>query len=263
MKHFFVVFLSVITIGCTQQPGKSNVPKSVNPEVESNVVKYEHKLDSIGKDSINISAAPDNSIFYKSSDLKDIIRHRPELVGEFIDDPEVEYEKGHLSAEELDVQQGVDYSFSSEVGQDGYYAVYAYFLRFRNGDKTFTAQRTRLIKLYSDINSIFQKLANGGTYFGHQETRIMGDAEYALTMYPKDKNDNYYAKQYDISLQKQLFTASLKQYINDELAINNYYLGKDKTGAKAELYKTVADIDGLITEYFYLKMAQRFRYAKY
>jgi len=32
---------------------------------------------------------------------------------------------------------------------------------------------------------------------------------------------------------------------------------------KAELYKTVAEIEGLITEYYYLKMAQRFQYTKY
>ncbi|MEO6633137.1 MAG: hypothetical protein ABIN13_15485, partial [Mucilaginibacter sp.] len=180
----------------------------------------------------------------------------------YTNDPEIEYAKGKLSADELDDQHGPDYSFSSEVGQDGYYSVYAYFLRLRNGDKPFATQRAKLIKLYGDINSIFEKLMGGGTYFGHQETRILGDAEYAVSLYPKNKDD-YYVKTYNIAAQKQLYIKALQQRIDDELAANSELSGKDRIATKAELYKTVSNIDGLITEYFYLKMAQQFQYTKY
>jgi len=263
MKYIFPLFLSVVIFGCKQMSDKRVVSKSISSEADSNLVKYRHKLDSIGTDSINISADPENPIFYKTADLKDIIKHRPELISEYADDPGIEYERRKLSVDELDDQKGVDYSFASEVGEDGYYAVYAYFLRFRNGDKPYETQRARLIRLYTDINSVFQKLMNGGTYFGHQETRILGDAEYAISLYPKDKNDDYYNKPYNIGAQKQLFISSLNQFIDDELKANNLYLGKDKADAKAELSKTVEEIDSLITGYFYLKMAQRYRYEKY
>lgn len=228
----------------------------------ANLATYEHKLDSIGKDSINISADPEMPIFYKTDDLKDFAKHRPELISEYVDDPAIEYARKKLSPDELDNQKGIDYSFSSEVGQDGYYIIYAYFLRLRNGDKPFVTQRAKLIKLYGDINSIFEKLMGGGTYFGHQETRILGDAEYAVSLYPKNKDD-YYVKTYSIAAQKELYINALKQRIDDELSASADVPEKDKSATKVALYKTVNDIDSLITEYFYLKMAQQFQYTKY
>ncbi|MEP6614710.1 MAG: hypothetical protein ABJA76_22545 [Mucilaginibacter sp.] len=262
MKYTFLILLSLMFFGCKQQAAKKDPPKILAGAIDSNYIKYEHKLDSIGKDSINISADAEIPIFYKTTELKEIIRHRPELISEYTNDPEIEYAKGKLSADELDDQHGPDYSFSSEVGQDGYYSVYAYFLRLRNGDKPFATQRAKLIKLYGDINSIFEKLMGGGTYFGHQETRILGDAEYAVSLYPKNKDD-YYVKTYNIAAQKQLYIKALQQRIDDELAANSELSGKDRIATKAELYKTVSNIDGLITEYFYLKMAQQFQYTKY
>jgi len=262
MKYSFLMLISLITFGCKQQSSKKEAIKRDTSETANNLVRYEHVLDSISKDSINISADTEMPIFYKTADLKDFIKHRPELISEFASDPEIEYAKIKLSPDELDNQKGPDYSFSSEVGQDDYYSVYAYFLRLRNGDKPFATQRTRLIKLYGDINSVFEKVMGGGTYFGHQETGILGDAEYAVSLYPKNKDD-YYVKTYNIAAQKQLYINALKQRIDDELSANAELSEKDRETAKAGLYKTVNDIDGLITEYFYLKMAQQFQYTKY
>ena len=262
MKYIFLILSSLIVFSCKQQSGTKEPPKIDTGETAANLATYEHKLDSTSKDSINISADPEMPIFYKTADLKDFIKHRPELISEYADEPEIEYAKIKLSADELDNQQGPDYSFSSEVGQDGYYSVYAYFLRLRNGDKPYAMQRAKLIKLYGDINSIFDKLNGGGSYFGHQETRILGDAEYAVSLYPKSKDD-YFVKTYNITAQKQLYISALKQRIDDELGANSELPAKEKAATKAELYKTVNDIDGLITEYFYLKMAQKFQYTKY
>ncbi|WP_295798240.1 hypothetical protein [Mucilaginibacter sp.] len=264
MKYSFLVLLSLIVLGCKQQAQKNESPQIAAGAVDTNFIKYEHKLDSIGKDSINISADPEMPIFYKTSELKDFIRHRPELISEYTEEPSIEYARKRLSPDELDERAGKtepDYSFSSEVGQDDYYSLYAYFLRFRNGDKPFATQRIKLIKLYGNINSIFEKL-NGGTYFGHQETRILGDAEYAVSLYPKNKDD-YYVKTYNIAAQKRLYIGALKQRIDDELSANTDIPGKDKPATKVRLYKTVNDIDGLITEYFYLTMAQQFQHTNY
>jgi hypothetical protein len=90
----------------------------------------------------------------------------------------------------------------------------------------------------------------------------LGDAEYAVSLYPKNKDD-YYVKTYNIAAQRQLYIKALQQRINDEIAANNDIPEKDKAATKVNLYKTVSDIDGLITEYFYLKMAQQFQYTKY
>jgi hypothetical protein len=161
MKYSLLILVSLVALGCKQQPTKKDSPKIDTGEVTANLVMYEHKLDSVSKDSINISADPEIPIFYKTADLKDFIKHRPELISEYTVDPETEYAKIKLTPDELDKQQGPDYSFSSEVGQDGYYSVYAYFLRLRNGDKPFATQRAKLIKLYGDINAIFEKLMGG------------------------------------------------------------------------------------------------------
>jgi len=262
MKYSLLILVSLVALGCKQQQAKKDSPKIDTGETAANLAKYEHKLDSIGKDSINISADPEMPIFYKTADLKDFIKHRPELIDEYFHAPEIEYAKIRLSAEELEKNGGVDYSFNSEVGQDDYYSLYAFLLRLSNGDKPFVTQRAKLIKLYGDINAIFEKLMGGGTYFGHQETRILGDAEYAVSLYPKNKDD-YYVKTYNIAAQKQLYIKALQQRIDDEIAANNDIPEKDKPATKVNLYKTVSDIDGLITEYFYLKMAQQFQYTKY
>jgi len=263
MKYVFIILPLFVTLGCERQSAKHDSPKKIDTgETPANLAIYTHKLDSIGKDSINISADAEMPIFYKTADLKDFIKHRPELISGYADEPSVEYARLKLSPEQLAEQKDTDYSFSSEAGQDGYYSLYAYFLRLRIGDKPFATQRAKLIKLYGDINSIFEKLAGGGTYFGHQETRILGDAEYAVSLYPKNKDD-YYTKTYNIAAQKELYIKALKQLIDDELSINHELSKKHRVMTKAELYKTVVEIEGLITEYYYLKMAQRFQYTKY
>ncbi len=116
--------------------------------------------------------------------------------------------------------------FGSEVGQDDYYALYAYFLKQRNGVNEFVKQRQRLIDIYSNINSLFAYFEYGGTYFGHQSRRILGYAEYSIYLLPKTK-DNI-SKTYDITIQKGLYIKSLRQPIKDEGKIDFNTLGQEK-----------------------------------
>jgi hypothetical protein len=149
--------------------------------------------------------------------------------------------------------------FGSEAGQDSYYIIYAYFLRQRQLDKVSNVRRSRLIKMYRNINSIFDALAQGGTYFGHQHKRILGEAEYSIY---QGKDNYYYKKAYDITKQKELYLNTLKQQIVDELSTGEF-LEKEKPKIKKELFETVNELDALITDYFYLESARTFQYSNY
>ncbi|HSZ86962.1 MAG TPA: hypothetical protein VK787_13095 [Puia sp.] len=105
-------------------------------------------------------------------------------------------------------------SFGSEIGQDEYYILYAYFLKKKNNKNNFEVRRNTLIKIYNDINEIFGMLSYGGTYFGHQGRRIIGYAEYSIYLYSQNEED--YKKKYDISKQKKFYINSLKQFIVNE-----------------------------------------------
>ena len=121
--------------------------------------------------------------------------------------------------------------------------------------------RRKLIDIYTDINSLFQRFQYGGTYFGHQYSRILGYAEYSVYLYSQSK-DNI-EKTYDISKQKELYIKSLRQLIDDESKIDNETLGNDKIARIKELNKIVDDLNKLITDNFYLRRTQEFHYGHY
>ena len=112
---------------------------------------------------------------------------------------------------------------------------------------------------------MFSLLSGGGTYYGHQYTRILGYAEYSLHVYSVfgGKEDDYYNKPYNMVKQKRLYIKSLKQFIGDEVNNNPEYSLKEKCQKTKEALKNVKDIDRLITTYFYLRMAQEFQYSYY
>ena len=63
-------------------------------------------------------------------------------------------------------------SFSSEVGQDNYYSLYAYFLMQRDSSPALIQRRDKLNKICQGINDMAAELARGGTYYAHQYNRI-------------------------------------------------------------------------------------------
>ncbi|WP_114940524.1 hypothetical protein [Mucilaginibacter endophyticus] len=118
-----------------------------------------------------------------------------------------------------------------------------------------------MIIIYRDINYIFGGLAQGGTYFGHQHTRILGDAEYSL--YLGDFYDCYDERTYDITKQKKLYLNALHQQITDELSTNYDIQKNEKSDLKRDLFEKVKGLDTLITDYFYLESARTFQYSNY
>jgi hypothetical protein len=134
-----------------------------------------------------------------------------------------------------------------------------------NLDK-YATQRQTLIRIYNNINAINSRLNFGGTYFGHQYSRIIGYAEYSIYLY--SKNPDYYDRDYDLTNQKNLHVNSLRQFVKGELTIKSRFnegviSSENKKLLEKDLYGLIDEISNLITDNFYLKSAQSFQYAHY
>lgn len=201
------------------------------------------------KDTLLIATETDDTLKYGKDEFNHIVDNHPELFSEYSQDPDQSY---YCNAYKID--------FESEVGQDTYYVLYAYLLKHKNGVDN-SVMRKKLIEIYTNINSLFQRFQYGGTYFGHQYSRILAYAEYSVYLYSQNK-DNI-EKNYDITKQKGLYIQSLRQLIEDESKIDNESLGQEKIERTKELNKIVDDLNKLITDIFYLRRTQEFHYRHY
>lgn len=222
------------------------------------------ELQSFSKknDSVLVYEDEEGKVFYKTAALKQLLKTYPVLGNTTsIYPPDKAYA---IVEKQASLKAGKNHDFGCEVCRDDFYELYAYFLKQHNGTKKYQLKRDTLLKLFRNINFIAGKLAQGGTYFGHQYRRIAGYAEYAV--YVETTHQFYHNKAntpaYQVK-QKQLYISSLKRLINDELTANNDYSEKDKLLVKKQLFETVNQIDRLITNYFYLKATQQFQYANY
>ncbi|MGN6638660.1 MAG: hypothetical protein ACTHJ8_07090 [Mucilaginibacter sp.] len=209
--------------------------------------------------SINISTCKTDTIIFTKRSLAKIVKAIPDFTSRKVWPPDECYARSRNI--ELGTPGTLDYvAFNCEVCADDFYALYAYFLKQRNGDYNYEAERRKLINIYRDINNISGVLHGWGTYFGHENTRILGRAEYAVYLYGHDKQFRTFEERKSISNQKQIYFRSIRQMINDELGKNNDLTEKQKLTQKKELLKTVNELERLIANYFYLKMAQRYQY---
>ena len=203
----------------------------------------------ITKDILIITETRD-TLKYSKDEFNHIVDNHPELTNDFAHDPDQTY---YCNADKEE--------FDSEVGQDTYYILYAYFLKQKNGIDKYDERRKKIIGIYSNINSLFRYFEYGGTYFGHQQSRILGYAEYSIYLYRQ--NEKYISKKFDIGKQKELYIKSLRQLIEDESKIDFNTLGQEKLKRTQELNKIVDDIDKAITDNYYLRRAQEFHYEHY
>ncbi|HEY8967721.1 MAG TPA: hypothetical protein VIM64_01475, partial [Puia sp.] len=119
-----------------------------------------------------------------------------------------------------------------------------------------------LIRIFETINDIYGRLNHGGTYFGHQDSRLIGYAEYAV--YLLSKEPGWFKKDYPIAAQKAKFLDLIHQQMLDEVGVDNYLLGPDeKQKTKQEMQKELDKMAALITNYFYLTTARSFLYEHY
>jgi hypothetical protein len=151
--------------------------------------------------------------------------------------------------------------FGSEIGQDTYYMLYAYFLKQQQGVEKYAARRKKLIDIYTNINALYRHIQDGGTYFGHQQYRILAYAEFSLHIFIAHESSP--SKTFDISKEKKLYLSLLRQIVNDETSLNYDSKGENFAEETRELNHIVDNLDHLITDIFYLKRAQAFQYDKY
>lgn len=232
----------------------------------------QNMIDSVlpnNNEKVILYAEENDTFSFTNAELKQIIKLFPSLNPKWPVNPDISYsfkDTGNVFKELIDLDgKKNSISFNSELGQDEYYILYAYILKKENGDKKYQPERKNLIELYRNINGIFEGLANGGTYFGHQHRRIVGYAEYSVYLYSQiDSLNDYFTKKYDITKQKQLYISSLLQLINDEESFDfNTIDKKGKAERKKEFLEKVNNIKKLISNYFYLKKAQEFQYSYY
>ncbi|MCA6065726.1 hypothetical protein JI747_000965 [Chryseobacterium sp. RG1] len=240
------IFTIFTVIGC------KNPTKEIEIKTKNQIINKENNIPKLytKQDSIIIPTELGDTLKYSRKEFKNITDQHPEFSEQYPRNPDQTYFDGN------DKEQ-----FGSEAGQDTYYILYAYFLKQKNGIQKFSKERQKLINIYSNINSLFGKFENGGTYFGHQYSRILGYAEYSIYLLPKNKNDFY--KTYDITKQKELYITSLRQLIEDESKIDFESTEEQKKIKKKELNKIVDKLDILITNNFYLRRAQEFQYSHY
>jgi len=272
MKNALISISTLLMLGCSQpkkQVAKLKDTVSAQPlekTEEPLLLKHANQEDSytekanskenrlskyyIQTDSLIIHTEIGETARFSKKEINEIISNHPEFFDEFVRNPDLTYHK-----------YGDAVDFGSEVGQDAYYLLYAYFLKQKNGTKKYESQRMRLINIYSKINALFQKFQYGGNYFGHQHMRILGYAEYAIYIMPKE--GELIDKKYNINQQKVLYIKSLRQLIKDEHQFDFETPPKEKLERLKKLHQIVDELDKLVTNLFYLRQAQEFQYTNY
>ncbi len=246
-----VIYILTFTIGlfsCNIQPKLAE--KKIVTNTDTNISKVDKSEYYTDQDTILIATEIGDTLTYSKVVFNNIVDKHTEFFEEYPINPDLAY-----------FDQNDKEEFGSEVGQDNYYILYAYFLKQKNGVTEFAQQRQKLIDIYSNINTLFRHFEYGGTYFGHQSRRILGYVEYSIYLLPKTK-DNI-SKTYDISKQKEIYIKSLRQLIEDESQIDFNSVGQEKVERTKNLNRIVDELDKLITDNFYLRRAQEFQYSHY
>ena len=235
-------------LSCNYQP--KQVDKKTNANTDTKTSEVDNSKYYTKQDTILIATEIGDTLRFAKSDFNKIVDEHPELFQEFPEHPDKLYYRFVKSVD-----------FGSEQGQDVYFALYAYFLKQRNGIEKYAQQRKNLIEIFSRINSLFGHFQYGGTYFGHQRMRILGYVEYSIYLFPKGKNE--LEKTYDITKQKELYIKSLRQLIEDESKIDFETLGQEKIKRTQKLNNIVDELDKLIKDNFHLRRTQEFHYSNY
>jgi hypothetical protein len=256
MKNIFYMTLLAI-LGCNNKAKKSDTVSK--PSVAFNNSKTQYYTI---QDTLIITTETGDTFRYDSASFNKIIDNFPALYRQDTRDPDETYFGTEIWKDVVDKNgKTVHLTFGSEAGQDGYYILYAYFLKQKNGIVNQRERRNKLIDIYSNINSLFGNFQYGGTFFGHQSYWLLAYAEYSVYLYIQ--NEKFISKTYDISKQKALYIKSLRQLIEDESKIDPNTLGQDKIKRNKELNLIVDKIAGDITDNYYLRRTQQFHYDHY
>jgi hypothetical protein len=245
---YYIPLLTVLS--CSSPTKQADTKSHSDTSISTQPTQADKSKYYTTKDTLLITTETGDTLKYNKEEFNTIVDNHPELYSDNTQDPDATY---YCNADKK--------GFNSEVGQDEYYVLYAYFLKQKNGINKYAERRKQLIGIYSNINSLFGQLQYGGTYFGHQASRILGYAEYSVYLY--NYYENKLSKTYDIGKQKDLYIKSLRQLIDDESTIDNETLGQEKIKRNKELNTIVSELEKALTDHFYLGQAQEFQYGHY
>lgn len=269
MRIIFYIATTILLFSCNRKQPNEKIIATTDTLItvtDTAIELPKNKLERVkyhtDKDSVYISSISKDTLQFSKEEFNDIVDNFPELTSMnplppdsaynakiFVDFVDSTGEKQHIT-------------FGSQAGQDNYYIVYAYFLKKKNGITKYAVRRKKLLEMYRTLNSIYANLKYGGTYFGHQYKRIEGYAEFSVYWFKKF--EDYYDRSYDISKQKAYYIGGLKQLIVDEVTNDQNTFGlKEKAKQQEKLFKKVDDLDKLITDNFYLRMAKSFQSEHY
>jgi hypothetical protein len=219
------------------------------------------------QDTLIITTQNQDTFKYSKDDFNAIIDNFPELYSKYPNNPDITF---HCSKQFKDITKkngGTKHiSFSSEQGQDEYYILYSHFLEKQFNLAKYDIEKQTLIKIYDNINAVYDDLSFSGTFFTHQYSRIIGYAEYSIYLF--SENPDFYNREYDMSRQKNLYINSLRQLVKDELTIESRFnpgviSPENKKLFEIDVNKLIDELSYLITNNFYLKSAQNFQYTHY
>ncbi len=247
MKNLLCILI-LMSLGCNNQ-----ATQTVNATDKDSTGKFFSKTDNskyyTTKDSVQITDVWD-TITYTKQAFNQIIDEHPEFFNDVPQHPDLLY-----------YSLGKGTQFSSELGQDAYCVLYAYFLRQKNGEQKYAEIRNKIAAIYTNINLLFNDFQHGGPYFYHQNARISAYAEF--TVYQHAENPDGFGKTYNISRQKELYLHSLRQLIADESSIDFETARAEKPNRIKSANKKVDKLDSLITDNFYLRKAQAYHSDHY
>jgi len=251
---YLIITLASFFLGCNSgvlEPEKASY-ENTDKRIDKSRLYYQG-------DSLTIVSGNNDTLIYSTVDFNEIVDNFPTLYEENPKHPDLSYaESGYFK--DIVTNKGTQkhISFASELGQDEYFILYAYFLKKKNSGEQLDSQRNRLLSIYQNINTIYALLSNGGTFFGHQASRIPAYVEFALNQYKRDHN--YYDKVDSVEKQKRLYLLLFRQTLYDENEA--YHELQDES--KLQRYENHLEIlDSLITDNFYLKKAKEFQYSNY
>ena len=268
LKAFYFIVIFTICLSCK----KDNLVKEKELKIRGNKsqeisfqclprIKDKPNLE---KQKIVIYAEKDNdSLVLSKNEMNKIEQLFPLFKSKYYVNPNEAYSSSGIWKDYIN-QDGKKehFSFGSEAGQDNFCLVYSYYLKQKNGERKYKAQRNKLIELYRAINGLYEGLNYGGTFYGHQHKRLNAFAEYSI--YLLSINGENYNKKYDFKNQKNLYIKLITQYVSDEESKNVYYQmdlveNKPKALKRAKELKGKIDIlQKLITNYFYLSQVEDF-----
>ncbi len=127
-------------------------------------------------------------------------------------------EKIFVDSDKMDVVSPREYFTNKntcETCLDSLYKDYAYNVRSKLAPND--SLRNNLTGLFQNVNRLYSLLNYGGTFFAHQETRLIAEVEYSIY-----RIDNQEVSEHDFVIDKKKFLEALVDRVQDIESKNVY-----------------------------------------